>query len=756
MKVLHKSIVFAVALVSTSHLAYGFRGGICNFQCGGTQPDLRSMTAYPGNTYVVCCENKAHTFETCTFPISLGAQCGLVPDPSTDQLTPITQKACPIDGSVIDPDSRSLGEAISLVGIPFDLNYSSARTPGNRKDYLVHIPLTSEVPGPVRFTDLNIGFLDVSFAKKFAGLPSQSYDYTWDGKDGSGNLVLGSVAANINVSYEIDATANATGTFVDASGVTQYVDTVFISIPAPPPKSLHLNIGHWQSATLGLGGWAPSTIHFYDINAQQIYDGSGGARVAIAKSVSLNPGQGYLVSSLDGSEHYIFDSLGRHIKTLNGLTGDLVYSFQYDTQNHLTSIQDNFGNITVFNFSGGLARSIVSPYGQVTNLIYDSNGFLAQVTNPNGESHALASTSLGLLTSFTKPNGHTSTMSYDADGLLIQDLGAGGNFTSLAQAISGTSTTTTSSSALGRTTTYLTARTPQGDASSTLTDARGLVSSSVSKQIGTSSSSTPDNLLTSTTQVNDARLGAQVPFVAANSLSIKNTGFVSSSNSTQNVVLNDISDIYSIQSLQTNTQLQSDPSRNYVSTYTGANRTIASITPLGKTSYVTMNGKSQVASFQPPGITATTFVYDTRGRLSEVHQGRRVSMLTYDSNSNVASETDPVGRVTSYTYDGAGRVTTQTNPDGRTIAFAYDASGNVTSVTPPGRSAHTFTTNLFDLVASYVPPFLGGSAGKMTTTYAYNLDKQITQIKRPDGKTISFNYDPATGVLTSIRARVNH
>jgi YD repeat-containing protein len=44
-----------------------------------------------------------------------------------------------------------------------------------------------------------------------------------------------------------------------------------------------------------------------------------------------------------------------------------------------------------------------------------------------------------------------------------------------------------------------------------------------------------------------------------------------------------------------------------------------------------------------------------------------------------------------------------------------------------------------DLEEDYVPPDVG--AGTNLTHYTYNLDKQLTQIARPDGQTVDLGYD---------------
>ena len=66
------------------------------------------------------------------------------------------------------------------------------------------------------------------------------------------------------------------------------------------------------------------------------------------------------------------------------------------------------------------------------------------------------------------------------------------------------------------------------------------------------------------------------------------------------------------------------------------------------------------------------------------------------------------------------------------------------TITPPSRPAHGFTYTPVDLESGYYPPSPlaeeGGGEG-YKTLYTYNLDKQLTLITRPDGQTVSLDYD---------------
>ena len=71
------------------------------------------------------------------------------------------------------------------------------------------------------------------------------------------------------------------------------------------------------------------------------------------------------------------------------------------------------------------------------------------------------------------------------------------------------------------------------------------------------------------------------------------------------------------------------------------------------------------------------------------------------------------------------------------MLFDYDENGNLVALTPPGRPAHRFDYTAVDLQADYVPPDLG--TGTTATSYSYSLDRELTQVLRPDGLIIDRN-----------------
>jgi len=164
-------------------------------------------------------------------------------------------------------------------------------------------------------------------------------------------------------------------------------------------------------------------------------------------------------------------------------------------------------------------------------------------------------------------------------------------------------------------------------------------------------------------------------------------GLLSTQTTSRTVTLSDPNDPLS---LLTQTDTTTINGRTYTRVYDAASRTFTNSTPQGRQSTTTLDTQGRVVQQQVGGLTPIEFAYDSRGRLSLLTQGSRLSTLAYDAQGNLASLTDPLSRTLGFTYNAAGRVTQQTLPDSRVIQFTYDANCNVTSIAPPGHPARAF------------------------------------------------------------------
>ena len=132
-------------------------------------------------------------------------------------------------------------------------------------------------------------------------------------------------------------------------------------------------------------GWTISSLHFYNKEENNLFLGSG---AYLPRKHSVQADGNVLVANDD--EVYICAADGKHLETRSALTGYVKNSFHYSSDNKIIKIVDAFNKETLFNRnSAGILTSIVSPYGEVTNLTVDENNRINQVTNPNNESYII-------------------------------------------------------------------------------------------------------------------------------------------------------------------------------------------------------------------------------------------------------------------------------------------------------------------------------------------------------------------------------
>ncbi|MGH8849532.1 MAG: Ig-like domain-containing protein, partial [Casimicrobiaceae bacterium] len=454
-------------------------------------------------------------------------------------------------------------------------------------------------------------------------------------------------------------------------------------------------------------------------------------------------GTAYFIASADGGQLYVFDTDGKHLRTLNAFTGATLFEFGYDGNGRLTTVTEKTGgtdNVTTIEHDGsGNPTAIVGPFGQNTALAVDGNGFLKSITNPVGEALQMTSDAGGLLATYTDPRGKTSAFAFDGDGHLLQDADPAGGTQDLAATTAGSSLIVTRTTRLGRTTTYKTENLAANTQRRTTTDPDGTQSQTEEAiDAGTTHTTSSDGMVLDTTLGPDPRFGMESPINReVTSTSPGGLSFFASSDLT--TTLANPADPLSILTL---TGTRTVNGRTTATTYTASTKTFTTTTPAGRTSALTVDSLGRLVSTQRPGINPVNFTYDSRGRIATMTQGTgldvRTATFTYDSDGFVQSVTDPVGRTARFAYDAAGRLTGKTFPDGRAVSFGYDAAGNAISVTPPSRPTYSFIYSDRNELMRITPPSVPGSG---PTDYTYNFDKQPSTITRPDGRTIGFDYD---------------
>lgn len=458
-----------------------------------------------------------------------------------------------------------------------------------------------------------------------------------------------------------------------------------------------------------------------------------------------------VIASPDGGELYRFAATGRHLETRDTLTGAIRWQFTYDAAGRLTSLVDGDGNITtIARDATGAPTAIVSPDNLRTELTL-AGGLLTAVRNPNDESVGMEYAAGGLMSRFTDERSSASTYAYDAQGRLVasQDPAAGGQ--TLARTESSTGTTIGVETAAGRTTQYLVVTEADGSQLRRTSFPDGTRTEVRIARDGSQSNTHPDGTTTADRAAPDPRFGLESGYTASSQTTTGASTLATTLN--RSVTLANSNDPLSLVSL---VERRSVNGRQSQRSYDAATRTWTSTSPAGRTITTVTDAQGRPLRLSVPGLADVEMLYDPRGRLVSTRSGsgadERVTTYTYDTRGFLASTTDPLGRTMAYTRDGAGRPTVVQRPDGQSTSFAYDVAGNLTALTPAGRPAHGFTYTPVNLTAAYQPPAVAGS-GTTQTTYAYNADRQLVAVNRPDGRTVQYTYDSAGRLATQVIER---
>ncbi|MDD5035455.1 MAG: PKD domain-containing protein [Methylococcaceae bacterium] len=447
------------------------------------------------------------------------------------------------------------------------------------------------------------------------------------------------------------------------------------------------------------------------------------------------------IPSEDGGELFVFDSTGKHLRTLNTLTGATMISFAYDSAGRLLTLTDGDNNVTTVERDAlGNPTGIVSPYNQRTKLTADANGYFGTIANPAGEASSFGYSPTGLMLSKKDPANKPTTFAYDTLGRLVSDKDALGAAQTLTRSGPDNQYTVQHQSGQGRTSSYQVQTPSSGGLARVYIAPDGSQSQSSEGADGVNLSTDPDGSTLKETLGADPRWKMQSPI--SQNLTATSGGLTATLAHQRSVGLSDPGNPLSLTKL-TDTVTLND--RSSKSLYDASSKTFTVTSPANRQSTAQIDVQGRLLQAQTNGLLAANLGYDSHGRLSSIAQGtdaaQRQVQLSYNPQGYLDTVTDAIGRKASYQYDAAGRITTQTLTDGRVIQYAYDADGNLTLLTPPGRPAHGFVYDKVNLNSEYDPPNVG--AGSNSTLYSYDLDRQLTKITRPDGQTLNFLYDSA-------------
>ena len=475
-----------------------------------------------------------------------------------------------------------------------------------------------------------------------------------------------------------------------------------------------------------------------------------GRVTSIVPAVAENLTGAAAITSSDGSQLYEFAPSGRHLRTLDPITGVTLFTFGYNPQGYLTAVTNRHGQITTIERDGsGAPQAIVGAFGHRTALQINSDGYLTSITDPAGGRTALDYRAGGLLSMFSNANNHASHFDYDSFGRLISDRDAAGGELTLTRTNLPTGWSVLTENALGHQETYTVAETAPGRNLRTRTFADGTTFMRQDLADGTEEVS-PDGTRTRVVMAPDPRFGRQAEY-ASSTTKTTPSGLAHNVTVARSPEFQLFTNPPVLRRLVDTTRINN---RQYSSVFDVTARTVTLTTPMGRQSVTTLDAQGRVSRMRYGTRLAVDFTYDAQSRLSTMAQGSRVRRYAYSSGS-LSSFIDPLSQEFSFDHDAAGRVIRRTRPDDQHVEFGFDLNGNLTRVTPPGRAAHTFSFTPVDRVEHYQPPAVTGATD---TSISYTTDRKTAQITRPGGQVITAVYDTAgrLDTLTAPSGAISH
>jgi RHS repeat-associated protein len=465
-----------------------------------------------------------------------------------------------------------------------------------------------------------------------------------------------------------------------------------------------------------------------------------------------------LVPSSDGRTLFKFDARGKHLATIDAMTGVTELEFGYDEETGVlvscTTKNEQKATTSFTRDSDGSGATITAPFDQATTLAFNDDGMLESVEDPalppRTVSFEYEEDAPFLLAKTIDPKGGEHIFDSDEEtGLLKSTQAPTGYLETLTRVPTAAGHDVTVETPKGRETAY--GLGGSGDlVQRAVTNADGTVfklDDQPTKHVGFFA----DGTKTVTTFDADEHFGGQVRIPSKVELTLPSGRKLVTLLDTEK----ELSDSDNGLSIQRWTERSEVNGRVAETVFDRETRTATTTSPAGRVSTSTLDKRGRVVASKTPGCPTVAIVYDAAGRVesvtAEADGEQRINTYAYESdngsdNGFLRSQTDPLGLTTRFNPDAIGRVTLTTLPDENEIAQTFDDNDNIASLTPPGRSQHLFeyapkTSQLTDIK----PPLVQGpESPALDTGHArleYDKDDALTNVLHSDNRDIELTYE---------------
>lgn len=510
------------------------------------------------------------------------------------------------------------------------------------------------------------------------------------------------------------------------------------------------------------------------------------------------------VPSEDGAELYIFDEVGRHLRTEDALVKDLttgkpavrfefIYT-DYDAGRLLTQIRDRRGTVTatekvttIARDGSGTPTSITAPSGQATGLTV-TNGYLEAVIRPSSLGiHAMVydngtGTGLGLLTQLTDPRAKVFKFEYSTStpaGRLLKDrdplTASGAAYLSLDQSVLPDGwRQVEATTSKGIKTKFERRSEPDGSVSRRVIRPDSTATIASLSSSGTSTVTLADGTEQIASLIKDQRFGIaaatsevsrELPGAANKKLIVRSERSVSGQSGLQ--------EFTTLTETRTTIPGAPDPNLTHTTRYdrSSAPHYIRTETPEGRVVKQELDSYGRVQKIYYTDLHTSSevdpveFGYDSKGRITTVTQQNRRTTFEWDANTGFLEFTRrgtvaaPNLFYTQYVTDPLGRTRSVFRNDvsaGTEVKLDYDGNSNLSSVQIPTGSTwqpHGLGYTDVNRLHQYNPPDVPFVSSDVID-YGSDTDRRATFTEWADNGGFSLIYDdPPTGTTGRLKEK---
>ncbi|MCB9654303.1 MAG: RHS repeat protein [Deltaproteobacteria bacterium] len=515
--------------------------------------------------------------------------------------------------------------------------------------------------------------------------------------------------------------------------------------------SLLYRSNSWAPFRVGPDGTLFISLREYDDDTGQPYD-------HIIKLGRTYPPLDVPSASLDVL--YQFDAQGRHVSTIDALTGTERLHIAYDGASRLSEVTAQSGDIlTIERDTSGQATAIVAPGNIRTTLAFDGTGRLASVTDPVGGTYSMQYGNWRQLSSLTTPSGRVSTFTYDSHGKLIQDANSAGDSTTLSREDLPDGHQIHVTRTIAGQTTYALRQTPAREVARIVTSPDGAQTVSTNIEAAGETRNTtllPNGTRQTTTFLPDPTFGMLAPYVSRmehHDPASNQTRVITHHKEVEYALEPGLEHTVKTLTESTTFGTESVATQSLVRQYVAAERTLSianASAQIKQTAVFDAEGRLVSAQFEDTGtarLRMTSLTYDGDTNRIATMDGPRTDVsdvftFSRDALHRVTQMTDPSGGETIIAErDARGLPTHILSTNGADLRVAYNASGAISALNRNGRQTQFVTDDSTKTTAITMP------GGGVWTIVRNGVNDTISEVRSPEGERVVKTYEPTTNTV---------